>query len=115
MFLCGLADMEEWTKHSDSYDYDSDSYSYDYDALTYFKCMVMLNGDKVYEFEDNDNSKSTASSSTVSSSTASTSTASTSTTSTSSISKESTSTAFYVNTARDYFQLATEICFLGKF
>ena len=70
MFLCGLADMEEYTKFVNSND------QYDYDVLTYFKCMVMLNGDKVYEYDD---------------------------------------TAIYVNTARDYFQLATEICYLGTF
>ena len=65
MFICGLADSEGFA-------------SDDYDELTYFKCMLLLNGDKVIE-------------------------------------DESTSTALYENDARDYFQLATEICYLGKF
>ena len=65
MFLCGLADSEGLV-------------SGDYDKLTYFKCMLLLNADKVYE-------------------------------------DESTSTAIYENDVRDYFQLATEICYLGKF
>ena len=65
MFICGLADSEGFA-------------SDDYDSLTYFKCMLLLNADKVYE-------------------------------------DESTSTAYYEDDARDYFELATEICYLGKF
>ena len=105
MFMCGLADSEEYSQNSSNYD-----------PLTYFKCMLLLNSNYVgkeivynyidygdygdysdyyddysnyyddYYYEDyNDGGY-----------------------------LEATSLYVYESDVRDYFQLATEICYLGK-
>ena len=43
MFMCGLADSEEYSQNSSNYD-----------PLTYFKCMLLLNSNKVGEEIDYD-------------------------------------------------------------
>ena len=81
---CGLADAEEWSLYLQD---NEDQSVYNYDFLTFFKCMILFNS----------LSKPT-----------------TTKTYQPTISDTPKLLATYDDDARDYFQMATEICYLGK-
>ena len=81
---CGLADAEEWGLFLQN---NKDPTLYNYDFLTFFKCMILFNS----------LSKPT-----------------TTKTYQPTISDTPKLLATYDDDARDYFQMATEICYLGK-